>query len=258
MDLGLTDQVAWVAGSSRGIGKAVARSFLAEGCRTVISGRQPDALLQAQAELVSEFRDDRVMVYAGDLTEQQEISRALVLIESRWGTPKCIVANVGHGRSLPGWDVSEMEWQRLFEMNLWGSIRFVSTVLPKMIRHGGGSIVFIASITGVERSPAPLAYSAAKAALINYCKNLAGQVANQNVRVNSVAPGNILFPGGTWEKHLAERYEEVMETIRKDVPMQRFGRPEEIADLVVFLSSDRASFITGTCIVADGGQTRSI
>jgi len=111
---------------------------------------------------------------------------------------------------------------------------------------------------GLESTSAPLPYSAAKAALVNYGKNLARQVGPSNVRVNCVAPGNILFPGGSWDRHLSERRDEVLHLINVEVPLQRFGRPEEIADLIVFLSSDRAAFITGACIVADGGQTRSL
>ena len=116
----------------------------------------------------------------------------------------------------------------------------------------------VASIAGLESSSAPLPYSAAKAALLNYGKNLARQLGPFNVRVNSVAPGNILFPGGSWERHLAERRDEVLKLIEAEVPLRRFGRPDEIADLIVYLSSERAAFITGSCIIADGGQTRGM
>jgi 3-oxoacyl-[acyl-carrier protein] reductase len=102
-----------------------------------------------------------------------------------------------------------------------------------------------------------LPYSAAKAAVINYAKNLSVQVAPNGIRVNCVAPGNVLFPGGSWERHLEQRREEVMRFIEQEVPLQRFGQPDEIADLIVFLSSPRAAFITGACVRADGGQTRS-
>ena len=134
----------------------------------------------------------------------------------------------------------------------------MAEVLPEMIEARSGSVILISSITGVESTPSPLPYSAAKAALVNYGKNLARQVGKDQVRVNCVAPGNILFPGGSWEQRLAQRRDEVMDFIRAEVPLQRFGRAEEIADLVVFLSSDRAAFITGSCFVADGGQTRSV
>jgi 3-oxoacyl-[acyl-carrier protein] reductase len=117
--------------------------------------------------------------------------------------------------------------------------------------------VFIASIVGVESVRAPLAYSAAKTALHAYAKNLARAVASQGVRVNVVAPGNVLFDGGSWAAKLAEDPERVRGYIGAEVPLGRFGNPEEIADLVAFLASSRAAFITGACVVADGGQTRT-
>jgi 3-oxoacyl-[acyl-carrier protein] reductase len=127
-----------------------------------------------------------------------------------------------------------------------------------MTPRRSGSIVLVASIAGVESTPAPLAYSAAKAAIVNYAKNLARELGPLNIRVNCVAPGNILFPGGSWEGHLARRRDEVLQMIEAEVPLRRFGQPEEIADLIAFLSSERASFITGSCVIADGGQTRSV
>jgi 3-oxoacyl-[acyl-carrier protein] reductase len=197
-----------------------------------------------------------MMACEGDLSHSEDIKGVLEAVGHRWGPPDCLVANVGSGRGPVGWDLGESDWQRLFEENLSGTYRLVQQVLPEMIRSGHGSIVLVASIVGLESTPAPLPYSAAKAALISYGKNLARQVGPSNVRVNSVAPGNILFPGGSWERNLAERPDEVLRDIQAGVPLQRFGRAEEVADLIVFLSSDRAAFITGSCIVADGGQTR--
>jgi 3-oxoacyl-[acyl-carrier protein] reductase len=127
-----------------------------------------------------------------------------------------------------------------------------------MVEQKRGAIVFVNSIVAVESTPAPLAYSSAKAALLNYTKNLARQVAADGIRVNTVAPGNIFFDGGSWDKHLQARRDEVLGYIASEVPMQRFGKPEEIADAVAFLASARASFVTGACLVADGGQTRSL
>jgi 3-oxoacyl-[acyl-carrier protein] reductase len=141
------------------------------------------------------------------------------------------------------------------QFNLLASARLAQAAIP-MLRNGG-TITFISSITGVEATPAPLPYSAAKAALINYSKNLSRQVASLGIRVNCVAPGNILFPGGSWERRLTDDREAVLQRIQTEVPMARFGTPEEIAGLVTFLCSPRASFISGACFVADGGQTRS-
>lgn len=258
MDLHLGEKVALVAGSSRGIGLATARAFLAEGCRTVITGRDGPALGRARAGLESESSPELVMAFEGDLRDPDAIKALLVAIDERWGRLDCLVANIGNGRGPVGWDLQESDWQRLFEENLSGTYRLVQYVLPAMSQSGAGSIVLVASIVGLESTSAPLPYSAAKAALVNYGKNLARQVGSCNVRVNTVAPGNVLFPGGSWERHLAERRDEVLKEIESEVPLRRFGQPEEIADLIVFLSSDRAAFITGSCVVADGGQTRSI
>lgn len=258
MKLDLENRIVLVAGSSRGIGKVTARAFLAEGCRTVITGRNPESLVEAQIEFESEFGTDRVMICQGDLTHPDIIQKTLKQIRQQWGKIDCLVANIGSGRGRTGWELGEPDWQTMMEVNLSSSWRLVTAVLPEMVQSRQGSVVFIASIVGVESTSAPLPYSAAKAALVNYSKNLARLIGPSNVRVNCVAPGNILFPGGSWEKHLTERKEQVMHFVNTEVPLQRFGRPEEIADLVVFLSSDRASFITGACVVADGGQTKSI
>jgi 3-oxoacyl-[acyl-carrier protein] reductase len=258
VDLKLKDRVVLIAGSTRGIGKATACAFLAEGCRVVITGRDEDSLAQAKQELTERFDPQHVMACAGDLTQLSVIRPTLAEIDQRWGQLDCLVANIGTGRGTPGWNLTEEDWQTLFEANLWGTVRLVTAAMSKMIVRQQGSIVLVSSIVGLESTPAPLPYSAAKAALLNMGKNLARQAGPFQVRVNCVAPGNVLFPGGSWERHLAARKTEVEQYIATEVPLRRFGRPEEIADAIVFLCSERAAFITGACIVADGGQTRSI
>jgi 3-oxoacyl-[acyl-carrier protein] reductase len=258
VDFHLDDKVVLVAGSTRGIGLATARAFLAEGSRTVITGRDGAALRRAQADLESEFGWERVTAFEGDLCDPATITAMLASVQHVWGTLDCVVANVGSGRGPIGWSAEESDWQRLVETNLSGAYRLIQKVLPAMTQARRGSIVLVASIAGLESTSAPLPYGAAKAALVNYAKNLSRQMGPFEVRVNSVAPGNILFPGGSWERHLAERRDETLRQIDTEVPLRRFGRPEEIADLIVFLSSDRAAFITGSCVVADGGQTRSM
>jgi len=258
MDLGLTNQVIFVSGSSRGIGKAIAKSFLAEKARVAISGRNADDVRESEQEMAAEFGRENVMSCCGDLTQVVSIRGALKSVYERWGNIDALVANIGSGRSKPGWSVEDDEWQRVFELNFFGSVRLVTETLPGMVSGKGGSIVLVSSIAGIEASPAPLPYSSAKAALINYAKNLARQLAPEGIRVNAVAPGNILFPGGSWKKHLETRKEEVLNHIKAEVPMNRFGTVAEIADAVVFLSSRRATFTTGACLVVDGGQVRSI
>jgi 3-oxoacyl-[acyl-carrier protein] reductase len=259
VDLSLQNRVALVAGSSRGIGKAIAAAFLREGCRVCLTGRSEAPLSQALAEFETQFGcgNDRVVSFCGDLTDPGIAAEALRKTHGRWSRLDVVVANLGSGTGKPGWLLESDEWERLFRENFWGSLNVAQSAIPLLAENHHGALLFIASITGVEATPAPLPYSAAKAALINYSKNLASQVAKLGIRVNSIAPGNILFPGGSWERHLEKDKNKVMQMIDSNVPLARFGTPEEIADLAVFLCSDAATFITGACFNADGGQTRS-
>ena len=257
MDLQLKDRVALVAGSSRGIGKAIAAALLREGCRVCITGRDAAALQQAAGELRSAFSNASLMEFAGDLTSALVIAGALDAVCREWEPVDTLVANLGTGSGKPGWQQDEAEWERLFNLNFFGSVRLAQAAIPHM-QARGGSILFISSIVAVEATPAPLPYSAAKAALLNYAKNLSRIVASDKIRVNCIAPGNILFPGGSWEQHLNNRRESVERYIEQEVPLKRFGTPEEIADFAAFVVSPVSRFTTGACYVVDGGQTRTI
>lgn len=257
MNLSLQNRVALIAGSSRGIGKAIASAFLREGCRVCVTGRGEAPLSSTLEELRSEFGEECVISFCGDLTDPAKVQHALRTAYSRWNRLDIVVANLGSGTGKAGWQLESEEWERLFRLNFWGSVKLAQAAIPLIAESQHGALLFIASITGVEATPAPLPYSAAKAALINYSKNLATQVARLGVRVNCIAPGNVLFPGGSWERHIENNKDRVMEMIDSSVPLGRFGTPEEIADIAVFLCSDAASFMTGACVKADGGQTRS-
>ena len=257
MDLGLHDKVAFIAGSSRGIGLAIARAFLREGAKVVITGRNAESLETAKALLVTEAGVQRVLSLRGDMTDPADIQRALDETVSAFGGIDAVVANVGSGTARGGWDLTLDDWQSVLNINLLGSMALASAALPHLISRGSGSLTFISSIVGCEAINAPVTYSAAKAAVQSAMKSLSRLVGSHGVRVNAVAPGNVLFPGGTCERKLAESREFFEQYIRSEVPLQRFGQPEEIADAVVFLASERASFITGACLVVDGGQTRS-
>jgi 3-oxoacyl-[acyl-carrier protein] reductase len=252
MDLGLAGRVAIVTGSSRGIGLGAAHALAAEGCRVMLTGRRAGALASAR----NGFPDEAVVTFAGDLTRAETLAAAAAQAVERWGVVDILVANIGSGTARAGWALEEQDWEASFELNLHASRRAAEAVLPHMTRAGRGSVVFIASIVGVESVNAPLPYGAAKSALVAYAKNLARMVARSGIRVNVVAPGNILFDGGTWARKLEERPEPVRAYIDAEVPLGRFGTPQEIGNVVAFLASDRASFVTGSCLVADGGQTR--
>jgi 3-oxoacyl-[acyl-carrier protein] reductase len=269
MDLELTNQVAFVAGSSRGIGRAIAAALLAEGARIVLTGRDEGSLRATQAELTTADTQHRILAVRGDFTHAETIARAFERTLQHFGRLDHLIANLGTGSGKPGWDQPEDEWSRLFELNFFASTRLTQAALPHLLKNEPephtqqgtgirGSILYISSIVAVEATPAPLPYSAAKAALNNYAKNLARQLGPQGVRVNTICPGNIFFPGGSWERHLANRREAVESMLKTEVPQQRFGTPEEIASLAVYLCSPKAAFATGGCYIADGGQTRSL
>jgi 3-oxoacyl-[acyl-carrier protein] reductase len=258
MDLGLQDRIVFVAGSSRGIGLGIVQRFLDEGARVVVTGRDTEVLRATVFELAGRHGSDRVLAVAGDLMTRTGIAAALLEVEARWRFPDAIIANIGNGSSRPGWEVEPAEWERLFAVNFWSAVYLAEAALPRLVARGTGSIVFITSIVGREAVNAPLPYSAAKAALIKYTKTLSRAVAGQGVQVNCIAPGNIYFPGGSWDRKLQQDAGKVDAYLTAEVPLARFGRPEEIGTLATFLCSPLSGFITGACLVADGGQTRSL
>ena len=257
MDLELKDKVVLVSGSSRGIGFAIARAFLQEGAMVVITGRNEESLGHARDTLLGQTSPERVFAIHADMTDPAEIRSTLGQIMTRFESLHAVVANVGTGAGKMGWDLTPDEWQAGLQKNLVGNMTLATAALPYLVSRGGGSVTFVSSIVGFEAVNAPLPYSAAKSAIHIVVKNLARMLGGSGVRVNVVAPGNVLFPGGSWEKKLIDNRDIVEQYIKSEVPARRFGRPEEIADAVVFLASERASFITGSCLVVDGGQSRS-
>lgn len=258
MDLALTNKVAFIAGASRGIGLAIARAFLREGARVVITGRNAESLSQAKSICKAEADPRQVLAICGDMTSRPEIDRALEETLTTFGGLDAVIANVGSGQALGGWDLTAEDWQTVLNLNLVGSMALASASLSRLVGRGQGSLTLISSIAGIEAINAPVTYSAAKAAVQSATKTISRLVGPHGVRVNAVAPGNILFSGGSWERRLAERREFFEQMIQTEVPLRRFGQAEEVADAVIFLASDRAAFITGACLVVDGGQTRSL
>lgn len=260
MDLKLSDQVILVAGASRGIGRAIASELLTEGASVVLTGRDRGKLQQTQAELAElHATGERVMAVPGDLLDPAIAEEAFRQTANRFGRINHLVANIGTGKGERGWKLDGAEWLRLFELNFFGPTRLAQAALPYLLANpGNASILFIASIVGIEATPAPLPYSAAKAALLNYSKNLSRQLASDGVRVNSIAPGNIFFEGGSWHERSIHAPDQVRSMLDADVPQRRFGTTDEIANLAAFLCSPVSGFTTGSCFVVDGGQTRRI
>jgi 3-oxoacyl-[acyl-carrier protein] reductase len=253
MNLNLADKVFVVSGSSRGIGKGIAEVLLAEGARIILTGRDPVSLASTFDELHNKF-SDRVLQCAGDLSEIEILKRVEKLVLQKWSQIDGVIANAGAVKPVAEWDIPEADWEWYFDANFNVAIRFVTQFIPHL-KQTKGSIVFISSIAGVEDIGAPLPYSSSKAALTMYAKGLARKLARDRIRVNTVAPGNIIFPGGNWYEKQKANPEAIHRMLEEKVPLQQFGTPEDIGNMVAFLVSEKARFITGSCFVVDGGQT---
>jgi 3-oxoacyl-[acyl-carrier protein] reductase len=256
MDLGLTDRVAVVTGSSKGLGFASAKALVAEGCRVVICARTPQTLQEARRHLAEIRGDDRVLAVAADVSREDGAQKVVDQAITTLGGIDILVNNVGTARGGGLIETTDELWREAIDQTLMTAVRMSRLTVPHMQRRGGGSIVIIASIYGREAG-GRMTYNAVKAAEISLAKSMAQQLAPMNIRVNSVSPGSILFEGGSWWKRQQADPAGIVEFVKQELPFGRFGKPEEIGDVVAYLSSSRASWISGTSIVVDGCQSRS-
>jgi 3-oxoacyl-[acyl-carrier protein] reductase len=249
VNLGLEGKRVLVGGASRGIGLAIAGAFAAEGAHVAIAGRDAGALDDARAGLGG----DAVAV-TGDLRDEAQARAVVDAAADALGGLDVAVANAGAGRGPTGDAVGGGAWRELLDENLLTAVHLCERAQD--VLAAPGALVLVGSIVGLEFHRAPLPYGAAKAALVRYSRDLARRLAPRGIRVNLVAPGNVLFPGSAWEERLRDDREATEAFIAREVPMARFGRTEEIAGSVVFLASERSSFTTGAVLVVDGGQLR--
>jgi 3-oxoacyl-[acyl-carrier protein] reductase len=203
------------------------------------------------------FRSGQALELAGDVTNAADAQRIVSTMVARFGGVDILVNNAGAARPGALAELPESAWQEQFDLNLFAPVRLARLCAPSMEKRGGGSIVNIGSIYGRE-SGGPLTYNASKAALHSFTKMLARELAPKNIRVNTIAPGSILAPGGNWERRFKENPAFEKDFISHEMPAGRLGRPDEVAYAVVMLASPRASWITGACIPVDGAQGRSI
>lgn len=253
MKLGLDDRVALVTGASRGIGLAIAAGLAAEGARVALAARGADALNTARAAV-----GPHSSIHVADVTDAAAAAALVQDVEKQWGRLDILVCNVGSGASVPPGKETAAEWSRIMDLNFFATTNTIEAARPLMARGSGDrAIICISSIAGMAALGAPVTYYAAKAALNATVRGLARPLALEGIRINAVAPGNILSPDGTWARKIAENKQAVDDMLQREVALRRLGQPEEIADLVSFLASPRAAFITGSVMVADGGQLRS-
>jgi 3-oxoacyl-[acyl-carrier protein] reductase len=254
MDLGLRDKVAVITGSSRGLGKASALALAREGARVVLNGRSEDTLRQATDEIRAD--GGTVEAVAADVSTEDGCQQLVSQAERAFGRIDILVNNAGGGTPAR-LDSSDQDWEGALDWMFWPSLRLTRMVTPAMRERKWGVVVIISSIYGRELGGSS-SYQVVKSAQLSLAKALAKELAPDNVRVLTVAPGSILFPGGGWWRRTQENPEAMRRFVEQDMPLGRFGRAEEVGEVVAFLCSDRASLVTGACIPVDGCQGRSL
>jgi 3-oxoacyl-[acyl-carrier protein] reductase len=251
MDLDLSNKTALVTGSSSGLGLGIAQALHHEGCNIILNGRSQQRLEKTASTFI-----ERVRALRCDVTSFQECAQMAQTIKLESQEIDILVCNVGSGASVAPGCESPDEWKRVFDLNFFSTTNTIQALRPVIKKHGG-TIICVSSICGLEVLDAPLTYSCAKASLNHFVKGIARPLANEGIRINAVAPGNLDFPGSVWERKQKKNIEEVQKMLQEQVCLSRLGTPSEIGKLVAFLASTASSFSTGGIYVADGGQIRS-
>lgn len=252
MDLNLVGKIVLVTGGSRGIGFQVSKDFLYEGAKVVAIGKT-----QPKSDSFNELKEifkGLLFFYTCDVTNETSLEECRQWCLQQFGSIDIVVSNVGNGSSLQDPVTTTEQWNKVWDVNFTSALN-TARIFAHELSKSNGTLIFISSIAGLEFIGAPIDYSTAKSALMAFAKSLSYRLA-PNVRVNVVVPGNVWTEEGTWPDKMRENPENVQKMIMEKVPLQRFGYPKEISDIVLFLSSERASFITGSYFVIDGGQTK--
>lgn len=261
MELGLKDKTVLITASSKGIGKAIAETFIQEGCKVAISSRNKDNLIQAAEELRSKYGTEPFWCCC-DLSNPQEIENAYEEVRDHFGDVDILINNCGGPISGYFKDLNDENWQNAFEQVLLSVIRFCNLVVPNMIIKEWGRIINITSITVKQPVGNLMLSNSLRSGVIGFAKSLSNELAKYNITVNNIAPGYTLtnrFYDLAVQRAKAAKisHEEIFAEIAKEIPMNRLGRPEEIAAAVLFLASTQASYITGNTIQVDGGWVKS-
>jgi 3-oxoacyl-[acyl-carrier protein] reductase len=251
MDLQLTNKVVLVTGGSKGIGYAIASAFHKEGAKVAIVARGKEALNDVQEKL-----KENIVTIQADMTIEKEREQVIEKVVAAFGTIDILINNVGGSNGSTTAETELALFHDAFELNYFSAVHFSKLVLPYLKEKQAGSIINISSIFGRE-SGGKVTYNSAKAAMISFTKALADEAIKDGVRVNGVAPGSILHPSGNWQRRLDENPEKINKFVQDEIPAGRFGTADEVANVVTFLASEKASWVVGATINVDGGQSKS-
>lgn len=250
MDLQLKGKHILITGGSKGIGRAIAEALIEEGANVSIAARGIEALEQTKEEL-----GGSVSIFQADLLKADERAALIRSFMEQHGTIDVLINNAGGSN---GGKVAETDMDLFYEameLNYFSAVHLSKLAVEEMKKKQSGAIINITSVFGRE-SGGKVTYNNAKAALISFTKSLADEVIRDGIRVNSVAPGSILHESGNWKRRLEENPEKINAFVQNEIPAGRFGTAEEVANVVAFLASEKASWLVGTSINVDGGQSR--
>lgn len=249
MDLGLQGRVAAITGGTRGIGLAIAQLLSDEGAHIAVCARSAQSLEAVQ--------NKSWLAVEADMTREADAQRFIEATTAKWGRIDILVNNVGGSLGGGSFTQSTVEqWRAVLNVNVLSTLYASKAVIPHMKKAGWGRIIQIASVWGRE-SGGGSAYNAAKAAVISMSKSMAQDLAQDGILVNVVAPGSVWVPDGGWDKRMQADAAKIEAFVKADMPLGRFGKPEEVAAVVALLASDRAGLVTGACWVVDGSQGKS-
>lgn len=259
MDLGIEGKYALVTGGTHGIGKSIALALADEGCNVAVCSRTQKNIKETIRQLKAKNID--CIGIRADVTNKADIGKVMKRVIKQWGKVHILINNVGGGGRWGSEQIEATEektWLEVYNKNVLTAVRFSNLAIPLMRRQKWGRIVTITSIYGREAGARPW-FGISKMVQASLMKSLSLKhyLVKDGITFNSVAPGAIMIPDTGWEKALKERPKEVKEFIKRELPLGRFGTPEEVANLVVFICSERAGLINGACIPIDGGQGKS-